>query len=251
MICCRIFKSIDGNGDGHLSHAELRALIVGIHFNEISVDENEVVERVLKDFDTSLDSKVEFNEFMAGVGRWLEEARNAIDEFHEVRGHPIHVYDRCDNSIDCNLTYNFLILKETRIQHNLVGNVSEESGEGDENARWNSIKAALLLLLGSVIAAATADPLVDAVNGFSAATSIPTFFISFIALPMATNSSEAVSAIIFASRKKVRSASLTFSEVRCFLIPFTFLFLSVCMCVCVCCVPPTWNHFLIHGVYFG
>lgn len=118
---------------------------------------------------------------------------------------------------------NFLILQETKRQHDLVGNRSEESAEGDENARWNSIKAALLLLLGSVIAASTADPLVDAVNGFSAATSIPTFFISFIALPLATNSSEAVSAIIFASRKKLRSASLTFSEVRWFLIPFTFL----------------------------
>lgn len=180
----KIFKRIDDNEDGHLSHAELKALIVGIHFNEITLDENEVVERVLKDFDTSLDSNVDFNEFVAGVGRWLQEARNSIDDFHE----------------------------ETKREHNLLGNQSNESEEGAENSRWNSIKAALFLLLGTVIAASFADPLVDAVNGFSAATSIPTFFISFIALPLATNSSEAVSAIIFASRKKLRSASLTFSE---------------------------------------
>lgn len=100
MICRRIFKTIDENGDGHLSHAELKALIVGIHFNEISVNENEVVEKVLKDFDSSLDSKVEFNEFVAGVGRWLEEARNAIDDFHEVLCHSIQIYYRCDNSLD-------------------------------------------------------------------------------------------------------------------------------------------------------
>ena len=89
---------------------------------------------------------------------------------------------------------------------------SDEVVEGVDNPRRTSIKAGLMLLAGTLIAAAFADPLVDAVDNFSDATSIPTFFISFIALPLATNSSEAVSAIIFASRKKRRTASLTFSE---------------------------------------
>lgn len=108
------------------------------------------------------------------------------------------------------------ILQETRREHSLLGeDQSDEIVEGVENPRKVAIKAALLLLLGTIIAAVFADPLVDAVNNFSSATSIPSFFISFIALPLATNSSEAVSAIIFATRKKKRSASLTFSEV-CF-----------------------------------
>lgn len=94
-----------------------------------------------------------------------------------------------------------------------VGGQSEEVAEGVENARWTSTKAVLLLLLGAIIAAAFADPLVDAVDNFSEATTIPAFFISFIFLPLATNSSEAVSAIIFASRDKRQTASLTFSEV--------------------------------------
>ncbi|XP_042061109.1 sodium/calcium exchanger NCL-like [Salvia splendens] len=184
VVLKKIFLRIDDDNDGILSRVELKALIIGIHFNEITFDENEVVDKVLKDFDTSLDSKIDFNEFVAGVQKWLQEARNSIDDFHE----------------------------ETRREHALLGNQDDESGEAIENARWISIKAALLLLLGTLIAASFADPLVDAVNSFSAATSIPTFFISFIALPLATNSSEAVSAIIFASRKKLRSASLTFSE---------------------------------------
>ena len=98
-----------------------------------------------------------------------------------------------------------------------VGDHSDEVVEGFANAKWNVIKAVLLLLLGTVIAAVFADPLVDVVDNFSDATNIPAFFISFIALPLATNSSEAVSAIIFASRDKRRTASLTFSEVCFFL----------------------------------
>lgn len=105
-------------------------------------------------------------------------------------------------------------MQQTKLEHDLLGAESEEV-KGIENPKNVSLKAALMLLLGTAIAAAFADPLVDAVDNFSDATSIPTFFISFIALPLATNSSEAVSAIIFASRKKKRTASLTFSEV-CF-----------------------------------
>ncbi|KAF3965919.1 hypothetical protein CMV_009937 [Castanea mollissima] len=103
---------------------------------------------------------------------------------------------------------------ETKREHDLldVGNQGEEVVEGVENSKWTTIKAVLLLLLGTIIAAAFADPLVDAVDNFSDATSIPAFFISFIALPLATSSSEAVSAIIFASRDKRTTASLTFSE---------------------------------------
>lgn len=105
-------------------------------------------------------------------------------------------------------------MQQTKREHYFLGGEqSDEIVEGVGNPRWTSFKAALLLLLGTIIAAVFADPLVDAVDNFSSATSIPSFFISFIALPLATNSSEAVSAIIFASRKNFRSASLTFSEV--------------------------------------
>lgn len=71
-----------------------------------------------------------------------------------------------------------------------------------------------MLLLGTLIAAVTADPLVDAVENFSTATSIPSFFVSFVILPFAS-SSEVVSTIIFAKKKNLRMASLMYSEV-CF-----------------------------------
>ncbi|XP_059284032.1 sodium/calcium exchanger NCL-like [Lycium ferocissimum] len=194
----KLFNAIDENGDGHLSHSELRALVVGLRLEEINLDENDAVAKVLKDFDTSCDEQVDIKEFTSGVEKWLYEAKSSIgsveagpntmkylDDFHE----------------------------ETRREHSLLGeDQSDEIVEGVENPRKVATKAGLLLLLGTIIAAVFADPLVDAVNNFSSATSIPSFFISFIALPLATNSSEAVSAIIFATRKKKRSASLTFSE---------------------------------------
>ncbi|KAK4255859.1 hypothetical protein QN277_008798 [Acacia crassicarpa] len=197
-IIKKLFSKIDENGDGQLSHGELRALVVGIEFDEIDLDHDDAVTKIIEDFDTSRNSLIDEDEFFNGINRWLSKAK------------------RCGRPDAGPHTMKFLsdFHQETKREHDLldVGGSTEEAVEGVQNAKWNSIKAVLLLLLGTVIAAAIADPLVDAVDEFSDVTSIPAFFISFIVLPFATNSSEAVSAIIFASRDKRQTASLTFSE---------------------------------------
>ncbi|KAF3442447.1 hypothetical protein FNV43_RR16363 [Rhamnella rubrinervis] len=196
----KLFVTIDENNDDHLSPSELKALLIGIRFNEIDFNKDDAVVKVMKDFDTSRDSKVDFEEFFKGISKWLDEAKRAAD----VKEDPGF------------RTLKFLndFHMRTKYEHRILGvdDQSDEVVEGVENPKWVTCRAVLMLFIGTVIAAAFADPLVDAVDNFSDATSIPTFFISFIALPLATNSSEAVSAIIFASRKKMRTASLTFSE---------------------------------------
>ncbi|CAD6240398.1 unnamed protein product [Miscanthus lutarioriparius] len=191
----KLFHKIDMDESRSLSRAELHALIVGINFDEVEFDRTDAVDKVMADFDTSRNDIVEEEEFVQGMKKWLNEAKrnmpvggafsSKFNEYHE----------------------------RTRQEHDQLIDRSDEAVESVENPGWCITKAVALLLLGAAIAAAFADPLVDAVHNFSNATHIPSFFISFIALPLATNSSEAVSAVIFASRKKQRSCSLTFSEV--------------------------------------
>ncbi|GMP65915.1 hypothetical protein CsSME_00026500 [Camellia sinensis var. sinensis] len=202
----KLFKKIDVSGDGQISATEMRALIIGIQFNDFNVDVDDAVDKVMNDFDTSLDSKnvpsveskIDQLEFFVGISKWLNEAKCTGASSVQAGPHTIKYLD------------NFH--QQTKKEHDVLGDHSDEIVEGVENPKWTTFKAVLLLLLGTVIAAAFADPLVDAVDNFSDATSIPSFFISFIALPLATNSSESVTAIIFSSRKRQRSASLTFSE---------------------------------------
>lgn len=99
----------------------------------------------------------------------------------------------------------------------------DEVVEDVKNVKWHASKAVGLLLLGTIVAAVFADPLVDAVDNFSTATSIPSFFVSFVILPFAS-SSEIVSTLIFVSRKKQRTASLAYSEVDSLLTISTFSF---------------------------
>ncbi|KAA8526783.1 hypothetical protein F0562_008988 [Nyssa sinensis] len=191
----KLFKTIDADSDGYISKAELKALVVGIRFEEINLDEDYAVDKLMQAFDTSLDGRIDLAEFTLGIKKWLEEARHSGVALEPDFGTINHLTS---------------LHEQTKKEYDLLGDQSDEVAESIENPRWNTFKAVLLLLLGTVIAAAFADPLVDAVDNFSSATSIPSFFISFIALPLAT-SSEAVSAIIFARRKKKSSASLTFS----------------------------------------
>lgn len=48
------------------------------------------------------------------------------------------------------------------------------------------------------------------------ASGIPSFYVAFCALPFASNASELVSSLLFASRKQRKNISLTFSQVRAY-----------------------------------
>ncbi|XVE80052.1 hypothetical protein DITRI_Ditri14bG0108100 [Diplodiscus trichospermus] len=198
-IIKKLFETIDENHDGALSPSELKAFIIGIRFEEIDFDKDDAVRKVITDFDTSLDSLVQEDEFLKGITKWIYEAKQTGGAYLEPDSGTFKLLDRFH--------------QQTKREHDLLGSEeqSDEFVEGVKSPGWISFKAVLMLLLGTFIAVAFANPLVDAVDNFSDATSIPSFFISFIALPLAS-SSDAVSAIFFASRKKKRTTSLTFSE---------------------------------------
>ncbi|KAI5426843.1 hypothetical protein KIW84_032321 [Lathyrus oleraceus] len=155
-------------------------------------------------FDTSRNQLIDEAGFVNGVSRWLQGAKRSKVQGSDAGAHTVKFFLSDFHT-------------ETKREHDLldVGGQGDKATEVVENATWISVKAGLLLLLGALIAAAFADPLVGAVDDFSTATNIPAFFISFIFLSLATNSSEAVSVIIFASRDKRQTASLTFSEIYC------------------------------------
>ncbi|GAB2278003.1 hypothetical protein Dimus_012703 [Dionaea muscipula] len=198
-IATKIFNALDVDKDQYLSPPELRAFVIGMQLEELKVGVDDIVNKVMREFDTNPDSQISLDEFQVGLARWVDNLKGLK---------PNNGAANADS-----LKFLTDIHEESHIQQQLLGDEEDEAdADGEENSKKSVIRAVLLLLLGTVLAAVFADPLVDAVDNFSDATSIPSFFISFIILPIATNSSEAVSAIIFASRKKRKTASLTFSE---------------------------------------
>lgn len=102
----------------------------------------------------------------------------------------------------------------------LVDEANDDDDDDQDESRSDPTRAQVIskairyLLAGAGVAAIFADPLVDAITGFSEASGISPFFISFIATPLATNSSEAISSLIFAKRKRKKNISMTYSQVQ-------------------------------------
>jgi Ca2+/Na+ antiporter len=99
---------------------------------------------------------------------------------------------------------------------NEEGHREEESEEHDEDPRnhmcRNFLKAALMMAAGTATVAIFSDPMVDVISQFGDTLKINPFFVSFIITPFCSNASELISSLIFASKKKVENASLTYSQ---------------------------------------
>lgn len=95
-----MFRTIDENSDDYLSASELKALVIGIRFEEIDFDKDDAVSKLMKDFDTSNDNQINLDEFINGIQKWLDEAMRVgggspdpgprthkyLDNFHVVSG---------------------------------------------------------------------------------------------------------------------------------------------------------------------
>jgi Ca2+-binding EF-hand superfamily protein len=96
-----LFHSIDFDQDKNITRDELRAFLVGVQFEEMGLEEKGAVDQVMEDFDTSENNCIDEQEFIAGISKWLKEAKrtvsisgsnsaNFLSDFHQVSS-----YDNC------------------------------------------------------------------------------------------------------------------------------------------------------------
>lgn len=78
---------------------------------------------------------------------------------------------------------------------------------------WAFNKSVLQVILGIAMLTFLSGPLSTSTRQFSSALGVPSFFISFVIIPIAMNARRAISAIYPASQKTLKTSSLTFSEV--------------------------------------
>ncbi|KAI5058481.1 hypothetical protein GOP47_0026651 [Adiantum capillus-veneris] len=186
-----LFTQIDRNHDGIVNMDELRAML------SVSMVDGErteaLINNLMEEFDENENKQISVEEFLKGMQKWCVELKIKQKPIEEYREH-------AEKSME-----------------DLQGLEDEDDENGGQEAppsRKQIIRKAVLLLVGgTVIAGVFADPLVDAVDAFSTSISIPSFFVSFVLLPLASNSSEGVSCIMFSARKKRKNFSLTYSQI--------------------------------------
>ncbi|KAL6205834.1 hypothetical protein ACLB2K_023086 [Fragaria x ananassa] len=188
-----LFEQIDRDGNNNISEAELRELIMNIKSGNIPLDVDESVNKLVEELDTSGDHMINEEEFVTGLTKWMNKS-------HDSQGLPSlesedDLYQRTWDATDK------LVDEET------------SSGRPVDKSLWGWFKAISYMVIGFVVLAVLAEPLIDNVQDFSTAAGIPSFFVAFVLVPLATNARQAASAISAASRQTPRTTDLTFSEI--------------------------------------
>ncbi|KAJ0045990.1 hypothetical protein Pint_04681 [Pistacia integerrima] len=190
----RLFEKIDHDGKNFISQHELKELIVNIKFGEAPLNVDEAVAKVIEELDTSRDGVIHEEEFVSGIAKLF----NATTSLNEAPSKPE--------------TEDDIYQKTWEETDKLVDN-EKKNGEVEEKSIWAWFKAIMYMVIGIAMLSVLAEPLIYSVENFSNSANIPSFFISFILVPIATNCRAATSAISAAYRKKPRTTSLAFSEI--------------------------------------
>lgn len=96
----RLFEEIDQDGDDMISPSELRELLLEVKFDRMHIDKEKAIAEVIKEFDIDSDQKITKDEFVNGLAKWLDEAKNAIDKRYYSRKSLREIY-RVINKINC------------------------------------------------------------------------------------------------------------------------------------------------------
>eukprot|EP00873_Tetraselmis_striata_P007709 jgi/Tetstr1/427973/TSEL_018047.t1 len=211
--CQAMFSHFDTDENGYIEKRELHALLTGLAISEDSFV-LEDVDHWMADFDTDKDDVISELEFSNGLMKWIDEKK----EHHRAAGGGGSRLASRRSSLGA-APHDWLVELPTTPLVGGEGEMDEEDEgvdeeEGPPPTPAQIVKTAVtLMVLGTALCGFFADPMVEAVKNFSTASGIPSFFVAFVVTPLASNSSELVSSLQFASKKRSKNISLTFSQV--------------------------------------
>lgn len=208
-----IFASYDKNEDGRIEQDELRSLILGLNIDKGSFQDKEQVEKWFNEFDVNTDGLLSEAEFLLGIKNW---ANRVVEQKKTLK------FEQIKNSISrSDPKFWGAKLEEAKETLNLLEAELEQNEVSAEGETETSVidsskiyqKSAIYLVSGAALAAIFSDPLIDSIQGFSNASTIPPFFVAFVVVPFASNASELFSSLVFATKKRKRNISLTYSQI--------------------------------------
>lgn len=213
-VLAKLFNFADKDKDQKLSESEVRGLIIGLGLPDAltlhGIETDNVVDKWMSEFDiVEADRALTKEEFIAGMSRWIKSAIKWSKAQNKGEQKPVdRILSHAANDAELSL------------QALLDKNADDGEGKDDEQEETESLgtkqlvfRAVLKIAVGAGMAAIFADPLVDAIDRFSTVSGMPSFFVSFVASPFATNFSEAVSSFMFASKKSKQHLSLAYSQI--------------------------------------
>lgn len=205
------FAKYDSNGDNKMDFEEFR-----MFFNDVHETVDKDKQRQLFDSaDTDASGFISFEEFVACVMSFAVDPMVVVGT-ESKKQHTMANPDK------------YLRPKDVEVDVEAAGGAEkgeeEEEGEEEEDMpedladldpaeQQSRIKkrAFFKMALGTALVVVFSDPMVDLLNKLGKLTDIPSFYISFILAPLASNASELVAASNLAAKKTVKSMTASLS----------------------------------------
>ncbi|KAK4399191.1 Sodium/calcium exchanger NCL1 [Sesamum angolense] len=190
-----LFSKIDKDGSRSVSAAELRVLLLGVKMDDDDLSTDRDVENILGSFDTSGDGRISQDEFIKGMTTLISDISDQTPDRIKIAGG--------NNSQNNSQLQQGLLTSSTRTSTSKVQRFS--------NSWLNYSRALFFVTVGTVMLCALGEPLIKSVVGFSQATNLPSFCVSYLAIPFALNYGAAIQSIASSRQKTQKSISLTLS----------------------------------------
>lgn len=223
-----IFNRFDADGNGTLDEAEVRGVFEHLHIRASKSQLNEVLTEMGGD-----DAKVSFDEFCDVVLKWgaervatMKKRRSSmlssiIPKLSARR--PSHrlisdaaIAEETDGDVEMPGAGASGASPSRRIAEEADdGSSSEDESDEEDEAGLTpgqiKFKSAVLLTVGVVAVTLFSDPMVNVMAETGSRLGISPFYVAFVVSPVASNASEFISSMVFASRRTKKSMTLTFS----------------------------------------
>ncbi|KAF7847501.1 hypothetical protein BT93_L2899 [Corymbia citriodora subsp. variegata] len=193
-----VFQRIDQNNDSQVSKAELYAFLLGLQMEGAEVGTDDYAVAMMTEFDDSHDASLSETEFVQGMVEWLNQ-----------------------RTLPSNGLSQDLAKSKSRI-NNFMGTTEEQErllARQDSKPRsalaisWNYAKAGFLIILGTTMMIILGSPLMQSFEDVASDLNMPSFFVSYVMLPLAMSYKQVLGAITSARKKTLKDISGPMSEV--------------------------------------
>jgi Ca2+/Na+ antiporter len=191
------FKAYDKDQSGRLEKGELRLFFKDFHENIGEKD----IDSLLQKADNDGDGTISFDEFI-GLAYNLIACHGELEKSKETQR-----------------------VSEARME--LVEGIWNEDNEEEEEIpedftdlspadqqraiKWRAFR---MLLLGTVVVVYFSDPMVDVMQEIAIRANLSPFYVSFVLAPLASNASEVIASMYYASKKTRKTMSVSLSALE-------------------------------------
>jgi len=195
-----LFRKYDIDRSGNLDKVETNALLIDLH----EVVPMAEIDATFTKYDTDNDGTINYDEFMSAIYGII------MRRFHRKKLDTLAGEPKNLESISKDDSY--MVDEEPSEEEEMPHEFKQLTPAEQKKAIL--LRSFSMLTMGTAIVLIFSDPMVDVLSEVAVRTNIPPFYVSFILSPMASNASEVIASMYYASKKTRKTISVSLNALE-------------------------------------